>query len=511
MRTVKDNEKDTVATASSSLFELSVTELLERLRERSLTCTELVEAHIARIREVNPQLNALIADRFDEARKEAAVADLRYETADHTTLPPLLGIPCSIKEFVATKGMPLTGGLKYRKDYIAEQDSTVVARLREAGAILLCISNVPEGGLWMETHNLLYGRTNNPWNPRHTSGGSSGGEGALVGSGATPFGIGSDIGGSIRIPAAFCGTVGHKPSAGLVPNTGHFPAACGGYGYMTIGPLCRRVGDVMPILRAIAGPDGHDAACVSLPLLEPEGVPISKLRVFTFRGDGRSRAVVTPVMRQAVQACAQALKTAGAQDGGELPCNLDRGFLMWVAALQSENPQGYERVILGDRKLKLLRELMLYPLGRSDFVLTTLLTMLSEAVLRRFPLPTDKWLASLHRLRAELDSQLGKWGVLIHPPYSRPAPRHRLAMLTPFHASCTAMYNALGYAVTVVPVGLDKRGLPVAVQVISRRGNDHVTLAAALVLEKHFGGFRLPEGNTSRQTSSSFRSDRTHP
>lgn len=451
-----------------------------------LTSRELTELHIARIEEVNPRLNALVVDRFAEARKEADAADALYDAADHTTLPPLLGVPCSIKEFVALKGMPHTAGVLFHKGKVATSDATVTARLRSAGAIPLGVTNVPEGGLWMETHNLIWGRTSNPWDLSRTSGGSSGGEGALVASGATPFGIGSDIGGSIRIPAAFCGTVGHKPSAGLVPNTGHFPAAKDPHGYMVIGPLCRRVADVMPILRVIAGPDGVDPVCQAMPLHDPQKVQISSLRVFAWHGGSPIR----PVMREAIDLSARVLRQAGAKEGVLSARDLDSGFMLWASALQAANPDGYESVVAGEAGIPILRELLKYPFGRSSYVLPTLITMLSESIMRKLPLGFDAMLARLASLKQELDAQLGDCGVILYPPYSRPAPRHKLALLTPFDAACTALFNVLGYAVTVVPVGFDEEGIPVAVQVISRQGNDHLTLAAAQVIENAFGGWR---------------------
>ena len=486
MHALQTSHKRYPQTEIPSLIDLSVGELLTRLRARTLTCRELVEVHIARTKEVNPKLNALVVDRFAQACTEADAADALYDAADHTTLPPLLGIPCSIKEFVALKGMPHTGGVLHRKGVVATQDATVSARLRRAGAIPLGVTNVPEGGLWMETHNLIWGRTSNPWDVRRTCGGSSGGEGALVGSGATPFGIGSDIGGSIRIPAAFCGTVGHKPSAGLVPNTGHFPAAKDPHGYMVIGPLCRRVADVMPILRVIAGPDDHDPVCQRMPLRDPQSVHIPSLRVFAWHGGSPIR----PVMREAIDLSARALLQAGAKEGVLSARDLDGGFMLWASALQAANPEGYESVVSGEGGIPILRELLRYPFGRSNFVLPTLITMLSESILRKLPLGFDALLLRLARLRESLDAQLGDSGVILHPPYSRPAPRHKLALLTPFDAECTALFNVLGYAVTVVPIGFDEEGIPVAVQVIARQGNDHLTLAAAQVLEGAFGGWR---------------------
>lgn len=488
MHALQIAKQSQVESASSSVLDASVSELLVRLRARTLTSQALVDAHIARTLEVNPRLNALVADRFDAARREAAAADAVYDSADHTELPPLLGIPCSIKEFLALQGMPQTGGVLYRKGVVAETDSVVVSRIRQAGAVPLGVTNVPEGGLWMETHNLIWGRTNNPWDLSRTSGGSSGGEGALVAAGGAPFGIGSDIGGSIRIPAAFCGTVGHKPSAGLIPNTGHFPAAKDSHGYMVIGPLCRRVDDVMPILRVLAGPDGRDPACQKMPLRDPETVKISSLRIFSWPGGGAVK--VRPVMREAVDLCAAALRSEGARDRVLSGHDLESGFVLWMSALQAANPDGYEKVVAGEGGIPILRELLLYPLGRSRFVLPTLVTMLSESIVRRLPIGFASFLQRLDRLREELDAQLGEDGVILHPPYSRPAPRHKLALLTPFDAECTALFNVLGYAVTVVPVGFDEEGLPVSIQVISRRGNDHLTLAAARVIERHFGGWR---------------------
>src|SRR6185503_363040 len=153
-------------------------------------------------------------------------------------------------------------GLVARKGRLATQDAVAVARLRAAGAIPLGVTNVSELCMWMESDNRVYGRTNNPYDQARTVGGSSGGEGAIIGAGGAPFGVGSDIGGSIRIPAAFCGVVGHKPSGRLVPNTGQFPPAEGpANAYLGTGPLVRRVRDVWPLLRVMAGPDGHDPVC----------------------------------------------------------------------------------------------------------------------------------------------------------------------------------------------------------------------------------------------------------
>ena len=240
----------------NDVLDLPVTDLLDGLAAGRWSAEELTHAHIARIEAVNPRVNAVTATRYGAALEEARAAD-RRRAADPDGAPPLLGVPCTIKEFFAVDGMPWTGGLKRRAAVRADHDAAAVQRLKAAGAIVLATTNAPEGGLWMETHNALVGRTANPWDLRHTSGGSSGGEGALVGSGASPFGLGSDVGGSIRIPAAFCGTFGHKPSGLTVPNAGHFPPASPGTEpYLCAGPLARSAADLDLLLAVLAGPDG---------------------------------------------------------------------------------------------------------------------------------------------------------------------------------------------------------------------------------------------------------------
>ncbi|MFO0579287.1 MAG: amidase [Polyangia bacterium] len=487
------------------LTDLGLTELLTRLQARRLSSRELVEAHIARIEQVNPAINALVAERFAAARAEAEAADARYAAAaaageDPRSLPPLLGVPCSIKEFVAVAGMPLSAGCTARRGQRASADATVTARLKAAGAIVLGVTNVPEGGLWMETYNHIYGRTNNPFDIEHTPGGSSGGEAALLAAGGSVFGIGSDVGGSIRIPSAFCGVVGHKPSAGLVPNTGHFPPAPPpGADYLATGPLCRRVADVLPVLRVIAGPDGQDAAAGPLVLGDPASVRLDELTVYPLHAAGRVRA--SRRLQQAVDDATAAVTGTGEHGGpgghgarrGELAVDLSRRFELWTAAMTSAHPQGYGPILTDGGQLPLWRELLRLPFGRSSFILPSLVMVLGERVVRRLGLQDGHHLARIPTLRAELDAALGDRGVIIHPPYSRTAPRHGSALLTPFDFGFTSLWNILGYPVTVVPLGFDDQGLPVSVQVIARHGQDHLTLAVAAAIERRFGGWQRAE------------------
>ncbi|KAA0202035.1 hypothetical protein HAZT_HAZT004277, partial [Hyalella azteca] len=181
------------------------------------TSQEVVAAFIDRIKEINPILNCVVETRFDEALKEAEALDceLRNTSKDNETLAketPFLGVPFSMKECFQVKGLHQTSGLYGRRDIVAEEDADVVRLLKKAGCILVCTTNVPELCMWWETSNTIYGRTNNPYNPMCIVGGSSGGEACLQSACGSPFGVGSDIGGSIRMPAFFNGIFGHKGS-----------------------------------------------------------------------------------------------------------------------------------------------------------------------------------------------------------------------------------------------------------------------------------------------------------
>lgn len=207
------------------VFAMSAFELAHAIRKRELSSQEAVAAHVELARALNPTLNAIVVDRYEHAMREARQADERLARGelDVDTLPPLFGVPCTIKESFAYAGLPNTSGLVRRREVIAERDATAVERLRAAGAICIGLTNVSELCMWMESNNRVYGRSNNPYDPRCIVGGSSGGEGAIVGSGASPFGLGADIGGSIRMPAFFCGVFGHKSTGGVVPGTGMYP------------------------------------------------------------------------------------------------------------------------------------------------------------------------------------------------------------------------------------------------------------------------------------------------
>ena len=468
----------------------SIQELQAGLRSGAISSSALLEAHIATIEKVNPTVNGMVADRYARARSEAAAADERLQHG-HTDLPPLTGIPCTIKEFIGVEGQPQTGGVLWRRDEVATRDATVVRRLKEAGAIIMGTTNIPEGGLWLETYNAIYGRTNNPWDSARTSGGSSGGEGVMVATGATPFGLGSDVGGSIRIPAAFCGTVGHKPTGGLVPNTGHYPDGMltpEGGRFLTVGPLTRTVDDAWTVLQIIAGEDGKDDAMRPLTLGNPDTVDLSKLRVFPLAWNLRSR--VRGDVRLAIEQATSALEEQGATvDTREFP-KLKRGFEIWSGMLSEGTVVSYPHALGQNGPLNPLVELSRLWTGFGRHTFAAIFMCAADRIAASVPSLAKKYTAMGRELQAELEDALGDDGVILHPPYNRPAPRHWDAFRTPFVPAYTAVFNVMEFPVTQVPAGFSQEGLPLGVQVAAARGQDHLTIAAARCIEHALGGWK---------------------
>ncbi len=470
------------------LLDASAVTLARWIRQRKLSPVELLAALQARIADVNPAINAVIAERYDAAHAEALAAEHRALTEPPESLPPLLGLPYTAKEYISARGMPLSAGIWSRRHVRADSDAETIARLARAGAILVGITNVPEGGLWMETYNDVYGRTRNPWDLRRTAGGSSGGEGAIVAAGGVAFGLGADVGGSIRIPAAFCGCVGHKPTGRMVPNTGFWPPASGDLSaYLVCGPLTRRVEDIFPILTTLAGPDGLDTVVKEWDLERPEHVDLREVTVYPVAGDGHVN--VRPAMRQALERSAQALAAAGARIGTLESRNMRRAFPIWTAMMSLSGSQPYSEILGGDQPLAVLRELARLALGRSRHTLPALLVVALEKLANHFPGRKQAMVDVGRALQTELEQALGPRGVLLFPPYTRPAPRHVMPLLTPFDFVCTGLFNVLEFPSTTLPI-LWHRGLPVGVQVIGRRGTDGLTIAVAAELERAFGGWR---------------------
>jgi fatty acid amide hydrolase 2 len=473
------------------LLTLSGTRLAEMIRKKEITSLEAVKIHIEHIKKVNPLLNAVVKDRFDAAIEEAKDADRRVKDSPPEALPPFHGVPCTVKECFMLTGMPNTSGLVARRDVIPDQDATAVSRLRKSGAIALGVTNVPELCMWMETDNRLYGRTNNPYNQRRIVGGSSGGEGAIIGAGGSPFGVGSDIGGSIRMPAFFNGVFGHKATGGLVPNTGQHPIARNqALKYLTTGPLVRRAEDLMPLLRLMAGPDGKDAGCIDMQIGNIADVKIKGLTVIDVEDNGTTR--VSDDLKKAQRKAAVFLEGRGATVKRTKIAGLKRSLDIWSSMLSASDQESFSMNLGNGTPIRPLFEMIKWATRVSKHTLPSIILAASENLPKYMPSRTKRFVEAGINLREELVKLIGANGIMLYPSYSRPAPEHKRPLLTPFDWVYTAILNMMELPVTQVPLGLNDGGIPLGMQVVSVHGNDHVTIAVALELEKAFGGWVQP-------------------
>src|SRR6266852_7441567 len=310
----------------SELSLLSATEMAKRVREKQLSPVELVEAHLSRIETLNPKLNAFVQIDGERARHQAQQAEAAIMRGE--TLGPLHGVPISIKSSIEVAGLRCEAGTRLRAGLVAEKDAPLVARLRAAGAIILGVTNTPELLMAWETDNLLYGRTNSPWDLERTPGGSSGGEAAAIAAGMSACGVGSDGGGSIRVPAHFSGICGLKPTPGRIPATGHYPNSVGPFALLgVVGPMARTVADLKVLFEVMQAPDYGDPSAAPVPVRWPSKDDLKRIRIGYFDDDGRTP--VTSETRTAVESAAQSLREAGFQVERFRPEGLELARQLW--------------------------------------------------------------------------------------------------------------------------------------------------------------------------------------
>src|SRR5215475_4310572 len=310
----------------SELTFLSAISMAEQIRKRKISPVELVDAHLSRIAKFNPRLNAFV--QIDEARARREAQTLEGAAARGEFKGPLHGVPISIKSSLDVAGHRCESGTKLRAGGVGINDAVMVSRLKAAGAIVLGVTNTPELLMAWETDNLLYGRTNNPWDLERTAGGSSGGEAAAIAAGCSAAGVGSDGGGSIRVPAHFSGICGLKPTPGRIPSTGHFPVSAGPFALLgVVGPMARTVGDLQIFFEVMAGPDDGDPSSAPVPLRKIQRDDLKQIRVGYFEDDGRTP--VTPETRAAVHLAAEGLARAGLQVVPFRPDGLEQLRDLW--------------------------------------------------------------------------------------------------------------------------------------------------------------------------------------
>ena len=482
---------------------ISALETAALIRNQEKTVSQVVDDTIDRIEMWNTRINAVVETCYDEARVDAENKDriLRSMTDDERKLlPPLFGVPFTCKEMIANAGMKSTMGSVHHKDRMMDLDASVVDRVRKAGAILLGTTNVPEVGFWFECDNVVYGATKNPYDLSRTSGGSSGGEGAVIGAGASIFGIGSDIGGSIRVPAAFCGVFGHKPSDRIVPMTGHYPlypdtaadVVGAKYPFTVLGPLAHTTADLELLMRLMIGPDEIDPNVKTDFKLKPLLAGAEGLRVFvlpepTVHGASETEADVAQSIRHA----GRYLKEMGAVTEEADPRLMIRAFELWMARTWSIETKNFTEYLANNNPLSFSKEFSRILTGHRRYTFPALMTAFLDRVSKDLSEQelNVKALASLKEL---LTKKLGKNGVLLMPVHPRKAPKLGSTYTRPFDFAYTGIINALGFPATAVPMGLSAEGLPLSLQVVAAENQDHLCLSVAKMLELGFGGWQQP-------------------
>jgi amidase len=450
----------------------SASEIARAIRAGRVSAREAVEACLARIERVDPVLHALVALDPEAARSEADRADA--EAARGTWRGPLHGVPITVKDSFDATGFVATWGTPGRARARPRDDATAVARLRAAGAIVLGKTNTPELTFGFESVNPLHGRTSNPYDPGRTPGGSSGGAAAIVAAGGAALEIGSDTGGSIRLPAHCCGIAGIRPTSGRVPRTGHAIGPGSALDALTqVGPLARRVEDLVLALPLLAGPDGCDPFTVAAPLGDPAEARLDGLRVAVLLDNGVA-APDAPVAA-AARAAADSLARAGAKVAECRPPGVEESFTLFMAVMTLD----------GGADVRWRLERCGTPIETSSLAGFTRLRAPSPDERVRV---VERW----DRLRIELLAWSRDWDLVVSPPNAHPALRHGESEARMPAFSYTMLWNLAGWPAAVVRAGTAPGGLPVGVQLAALPWQEHVALAAAARIEADLGGYSPP-------------------
>jgi amidase len=457
----------------------SATQQLELLRSGQISIPELAEAQIRQIERLNPRLNVFADFDAERVRAQARRLDRQAEPRG-----PLHGLPVTVKSSIATAGYRCEIGSLLHKGEIPTEDAVVVARLRLAGALILGTTNCPEFLMAYETANLLHGRVCNPWDLDRSPAGSSGGESAAIAAGLSACGLGSDSGGSVRVPAHFTGICSFKPTPGRIPGRGHLPPCVGPFSTLgAIGPLARTMADVALMFRTLSGQDPCDPVSPPVPLREPAPEDLRANTIGFFEDDGL--VPVTPETRAAVNAAASALSRAGFRVEPFRPRTLEALRQLWWKFFVQCGAMFYAPDIRG-------REDQLSPIFKEFLGIAASVPPLTAVEM------LDAW-AELDLLRSKTLAEMSRYPVLLCPVASIPAFRHNERRWTIDGRTVeyldavrhTQWFNTLGAPAAVVPVGRSPEGLPIGVQIVARPFHDETALAIAAQVDAAFG-YRPP-------------------
>lgn len=446
----------------------TASELLGELRSKRVSAAELLERAIARIEHIDEGINSVVVRDFDRARTAAKAADAARARGEDK---PLLGVPITVKEATDVEGLKTTWGFPAFKDFVAKADAAVVERLKDAGAIIVGKTNVATFLADWQSNNAIYGRTNNPYDLTKTSGGSTGGA-AAVAAGMVPLEIGSDLGGSIRVPAVFCGIYGHKPSFGIVPMRGFKPPPApegAGIPVTALGPLARSADDIALALDIIAGPDEMDATAYRLVLPKARRERLLDYRILVF--SNHPAAALDDEVSNALHALVDKLGRLGA-------------------------------------KVAHKSELLPDPMETLECFGKILMTATSRGgPPQQRPMTAHEWMDTLdqqHRIRLKWAELFASFDVVLAPAFGTVAFPHddsqgeRNLMIngksTPYavQGAWSSLAGLGNLPATVAPIGKTSHGLPIGIQIIGPYLEDRTTIHFARLLEKEFGGFKPP-------------------
>jgi amidase len=472
---------------SEQLHFASAVRLLSMLKAGEISSTELTRSFYDRIQRVNPRLNAVVTLCEERALREAAESDRRFSARNGVR--PLEGLPITIKECISTQGVRSTNGMKILEHNVPERDAPTVARYRQAGAVIIGKTNIPEMAMDYDCENPVFGATNNPWNVARVPGGSSGGEAAALAAGFCALGLGSDYGGSIRVPAHFSGVVGLKPTWGTIPGSGHLfgpfdPFAPGPppiVNMATIGPMARYVDDLTLAYNILHGPDPTSPYTVPSNQARPETLDIKKIRCALFTDGGG--VPVRSEIRVAVEQTGRALQKAGVEVEEAMP-PVQRGAELWWLYASADGGQPLNQA-MGD-KVNLsrprLRQFLFQP-------------QQSKSAAEFFSIAIQR-----DMFRIELAKFMDRYPIIICAPFCCTAFEHGAMEVDIdgdkcplFEANWPALWvNCAALPGAVVRAGRDKDGLPVGVQIVGRAFGEETVLAIAKALEQELGGFQQP-------------------
>jgi len=464
---------------------MSASRLAKLIRSRKISATEAVRLYIARIESVNPKINAVVATCFERALLEAQLADAALSRGSN--VGPLHGVPMTIKDSFDTRGVVSTAGTLGRRDFVPAKDATVVARVRAAGAILLGKTNTPEftlGGGWKGTHNLVYGLTRNPYDPRYQAGASSGGSAANVAAGGAAFDIGSDYGGSLRVPATVNGVVTLKPTYGRTPRTGHIIGYGGPFdSFQQTGPLTRWVEDLALLMPILCGPDDTDCAMAPVPFGDPAAVDLSKLRVaYAIPEDG------APEVKAALLDCVKSFEELGCSVREDAPPKVKELSAARSAFTAGPGPDWMQRLLAANGTKQASPGLWY---GGEE----TSCADFTRACEEMDALKSEQ-LAWIQGYDLFICAASARGGAL--PVDDGELERARSQMDRPSRSlSFTGNFNTNGWPAGVVRAGVTSAHpeLPFGVQAVAQPWRDDVVIAALAHIERMTGGYvppRLP-------------------